>query len=76
MPLDGMERVPLWWGMETETDILDLIKREAAARGIAPSTLCLRALDDSQLPKRLARGGTMTVRSLSKLRAYLEAPPP
>lgn len=61
--------------MQTEAEFLALIERAASARGISPSTLCNYALSDGQLPKRLARGGTITIRNARRLLAYLEANP-
>ena len=62
--------------MQTEADFLTLIEREAEARGISASTLCNYALSDGALPKRLARGGTITIRNARRLLAYLETTPP
>ena len=61
--------------MITRADILETIRREADARRIAPSTLCLRALSDSQVYRRLSRGGTITVSSVERLQDWLDANP-
>lgn len=57
--------------MELNPDVLSLIEREAEGLGIKPETLCKRALNDSQLPRRLRAGGSVTVRKYVRLLEYL-----
>jgi len=52
--------------------ILNEIRAGARQLGIAPSTLCLRALNNTKLVRRLERGGTLTVDTLDRLRKYLK----
>lgn len=52
-------------------DLLKKIEREAAARNMAPATLTNRALNDGKVPKRLANGGSITLKSAAKLDEWL-----
>jgi hypothetical protein len=69
-PVDLMGNNPYQWGMIKE--IIHRIETESAARGIAPSTFCLRAVNDGKFFKRLQEGGTINLRTLDKLNAYFE----
>jgi hypothetical protein len=52
--------------------VISLIENEAGQRGIAPSTLCLRAVNDGKLFKRLVQGGSINLRTLEKLESYFQ----
>lgn len=63
--------------MNTDTSfLLDRIEEAAAQRGIAPSTLCQLAVKNSKLPTRLQEGKSITLRTLGKLEAWMQANPP
>lgn len=57
-------------------DLLGAITAYAAAVGLSPSTICLRAVGNPHLPKRLRAGGQCLPRTADKVRAYMKANPP
>ena len=59
--------------MSVSLDLLAEIEDGAKAIGIAPSTLCQRAVKNGQLIKRLQRGESATVETAHKIRAFIEA---
>lgn len=63
--------------MNTDTSfLLGRIEEAAAQRGLAPSTLCQLAVKNSKLPIRLQEGKSVTLRTVGKLNAWMEANPP
>lgn len=61
--------------MTTSHDILKLIRSEAERIGIAPSTLCQKAVRNARLIKRLESGESVTVDVLGRLTAWAKAQP-
>jgi hypothetical protein len=59
--------------MSTSADLLREIKDAAEAIGIAPTTLCQRAVRHGGLVGRLEMGGRVTTDVVDKIRAYIEA---
>lgn len=55
---------------ETEAVLSEIL---AAAKRLdcAPSTLCLRAVNNSRIPKMLAGNKSVTLKTLTRLRAYI-----
>lgn len=53
-------------------DLLLEIRQGAKAIGIAPSTLCQRAVANSGLIRRLENGGRVTLETAEQIRAYIE----
>lgn len=61
----------------TETEALLIEIKDAAARmGIEPSTLCVRAVENSRIPKMLATNKTVTLKTLTRLREFIAANAP
>lgn len=58
--------------MDSHT-LLREIETAAAGLGITPATLCQRSVLNSHIPNRLAAGGSVTVRTLSRIRDYVAA---
>lgn len=54
-------------------DLLLEIKQGAKAIGIAPSTLCQRAVANSGLIRRLENGGRVTLETAEQIRAYIKS---
>lgn len=61
--------------METQT-LIGEIEAYCEAAGIAPSTFGLRVVNDGKFVERLRRGGGVTVRSLGRIRDYIDENPP
>lgn len=59
--------------MSNSEKIIAEIKAGAASLGIAPSTLCKKAVRNGRLVKRLAAGESVTVDTLERLREYIRA---
>lgn len=59
--------------MSTSADFLREIQSAASLMGIAPSTLCQRAVANGRLVKRLEEGKTVTVDTVSRIRSYIAA---
>jgi intein/homing endonuclease len=60
--------------MSVSLDLLQEIKDGAKALGIAPSTLCQRAVKNGWIVKRLEEGnGSVTLETANKIRAYIVA---
>jgi len=53
-------------------EILHNIEQEAKRQGLAPSTLCLRAVNDGKFYKRVKAGGSINLRTLDKLNKFFE----
>lgn len=53
--------------------LLDEIEAAAARMGIAPATLCKRAVENSALPRRLAAGGSVTLITAERIKAWIKA---
>jgi hypothetical protein len=58
--------------MSANQALLSDIKSFSASEGIAASTLCRKAVNDGKLPKRLERGGSVTMETAERLRAYMD----
>lgn len=56
--------------MTTSHDILALIRAEAERIGIAPSTLCQRAVRNAGLVRRLEAGKSVTVDVAARLKSW------
>ena len=52
----------------THTDLISLIERAAAAKGIAPATFTTQAVNDGKFYSRLQRGGTVTLKTVERIR--------
>jgi hypothetical protein len=52
--------------------LLHEIHLAARSMGIAPSTLCHRAVKSSKLPNRLAGGGTVTLATAEAIRNWIK----
>ena len=61
--------------MTTSHDILALIRAEAARIGIAPSTLCQRAVRNAGLVRRLESGKSVTVDVAARLKSWAAQQP-
>ena len=59
--------------MSISDDILREIKKAAEDMGIAPTTLCQRAVKHGGLVGRLERGGKVTTAVVDEIRAYIDA---
>lgn len=59
--------------MAATRDLLEEIRAGATALGIAPTTLCQRALRNGGLIRRLENGGRVTLETAETIRAYIEA---
>ncbi len=59
--------------MTVTTDLLKEIKEGAETLGIAPTTLCQRAVSHGGLIRRLENGGRVTLETAEQIRAYIEA---
>ena len=60
--------------MSDSLNLLQEIKAGAKALGIAPSTLCQRAVKNGAIVKRLEGGdATVTLDTAQRIRAYIEA---
>lgn len=57
-------------GMSTEA-ILSEIRQAAQSLGLKPSTLCARATGNGHLPARLETGGSITIATMEKIRAFV-----
>lgn len=62
--------------MSPEQQLLAEIESYCAAHGIAPSTLCQKAVKNSNLPDRLRAGKGVTVRIAQQVRAFIQADQP
>jgi predicted transcriptional regulator of viral defense system len=62
--------------MSTSDDLLQEIKDAAETLGIAPTTLCQRAVKHGGLIERLERGGKVTTDVVDRIRAYIAANQP
>lgn len=56
----------------SDCPILAEITDAAKRFGVTPKTLCQQAVKNAKLPDRLARGETITLATLNKLRAHIE----
>jgi hypothetical protein len=59
--------------MSVSMDLLQEIKDGAKALGIAPSTLCQRAVKNGYVVSRLEGGASVTLKTAEAIRAYIEA---
>jgi hypothetical protein len=59
--------------MLATSDLLEEIKAAAGSLGIAPATLCQRAVKNGKLVQRLEDGGDVTIGTITRLRSYIEA---
>lgn len=59
--------------MSVSMDLLQEIKEGAKALGIAPSTLCQRAVKNGYVVSRLEGGASVTLKTAEAIRAYIEA---
>ncbi len=59
--------------MTVTSDLLNEIKKGAKTLGIAPTTLCQRAVSHGGLIRRLENGGRVTLETAEQIRAYIEA---
>lgn len=57
--------------MNTSVDFLHEIRAAASLMGIAPSTLCQRAVSNGKLVRRLESGSTVTMSTVNRIRAYV-----
>lgn len=57
--------------MSSAMEFLQEIKRAAQQMGIAPSTLCQKAVRAGGLVRRLERGGNVTLQRVDQIRAYI-----
>lgn len=55
--------------MDSDT-LLRELEHHAARLGISAATLCQRAVLNSHIPERLAAGGSVTMRTLGRIREY------
>ncbi len=53
-------------------DLLQEIKDGARALGIAPTTLCQRAVRNGAIVSRLEGGASVTLKTAGTIRAYIE----
>lgn len=58
--------------MTVTNDLLTEIRAGAESLGIAPSTLCQRAIKHGGLVKRLENGGRVTLETAEQIRAYIK----
>lgn len=54
-------------------DLLEDIKAGAKALGIAPTTLCQRAVRNGAIVSRLEGGASVTLKTAGAIRAYIAA---
>jgi hypothetical protein len=59
--------------MSASLELLAEIEDGAKVLGIAPSTLCQRAVKNGWIIKRLEANGSVTLETANKIRAYIEA---
>lgn len=59
--------------MLTSRALLIEIEAFSAAAGMAPSTVCRKAINDGKLAERLRHGGQVTLKTAERLRAFMEA---
>ncbi len=57
--------------MSATSDLLQEIKQGAEAIGIAPTTLCQRAVKHGGLIRRLENGGRVTLETVEQIRTYI-----
>lgn len=57
--------------MNAAQTLLSEIEDFSASAGIAASTLCRKAINDGKLPKRLQRGGTVTMETAEEVRQFM-----
>lgn len=57
-------------------DLLADVMRYSRAVKLSPSTVCLRAVGNPHLPKRLEAGGQCLPRTADRVRAFMVANPP
>jgi hypothetical protein len=57
--------------VKDETILLREIKEAAHVIGIAPTTLCQRAVKNGALVQRLEDGGTVTAATIRKIREWI-----
>jgi hypothetical protein len=62
--------------MSKPLDFLQEIKDAAQALGIAPTTLCQKAVKNSGLVRRLENGGKITTDTVDEIRAWIAANQP
>ena len=59
----------------TQSDILTEIETFAAQAGIAPATVTSRAVQNSRLYQRMKEGGSCTMHTAERIRAFMAAHP-
>ena len=59
--------------MSDSLDLLQEIRDGAKVLGIAPTTLCQRAVRNGAIIKRLEGGNTVTLKTAAAIRAYIDA---
>ncbi len=62
--------------MSTAQELVSEIKEAAQAIGIAPTTLCQRAVMNSNLIRRIEAGQKVTSDTVDRIRAYIAAHKP
>jgi len=60
----------------THETILDELEEYCRTAGLKPSTVCVRALNDSRYPARYRRKAASLKREVEKLRSYMAQNPP
>ena len=60
--------------MSESLKLLREIKDGAKALGIAPTTLCQRAVNNGHVVARLKGGNSVTLETAAKIRAYIARP--
>jgi hypothetical protein len=58
-------------GFMNKASILNAIDTFASVKGIAPSVVCLRAVNEGKFYKRLKEGGTCTMETAEKVLKYI-----
>ncbi|WP_420415901.1 hypothetical protein [Marinovum algicola] len=60
----------------TEQDLIKAVEHYCNASGLAPATLCRKAVGNSRLHKNLVDGKGCTLRVASRLKHFMEKNPP
>ncbi|PIE15155.1 MAG: hypothetical protein CSA68_07335 [Rhodobacterales bacterium] len=60
----------------TEQDLIQQVENYCEAAGLAPATLCRKAVGNSRLYKNLIDGKGCTIRVAAKLQEFISANPP
>lgn len=62
--------------MSASADFLRELRTAAVILGIAPTTLCQRAVSNGRLVRRLEAGGGVEIETVNKIRAYIASQAP